>query len=193
MASKLARLAVAVGALAACFNAAGCAAPTAPDPLDLGDYGAVSATMLDDGGGHEAYHVTVQASQLQPGAYYEVSNAITTIQGDIPANTRIDVIDGRLVVEGNIEDGATVTAEMPVRYARYRSGGKGSHGYTTREFGLLHPENTTPGIIVTGSIGKDAKVISNAGVQAECSVFGAKVKSDYGRPINITARAQFKC
>ncbi len=55
----------------------------------------------------------MQASDLQESGKYAFGNGLLVVDGDVPANSRIHVEDGKLFIAGDVGEGARVSASVP--------------------------------------------------------------------------------
>ncbi len=191
-------------ALSACFLAAsltGCG----PSPQHLGDmakdpglHGATVVTMVYKDAAPEKV-LTVDAHALKTDSRYVYDGSLV-VKGDVPANTEIDVSNGKLEVTGNVGSGDKLDVQLPVIthdetniVLMPMSMSCGTNCTTTYlmpmpvtstvEDGLAHPNDPGPAVKVVGAIGNKVTINTNGGIQAGSWGTEFKARTGYGRPL----------
>ena len=180
-----------------------------PAPQQLGDaakdpalHGASSVTMVYTDAAPERV-LTVDGGGLKPDSRYVYDGSLV-VRGNLPANTEVDVTNGKLEVTGNVGDGSRIDVRLPV-LTHTESGmilmpmtmSCGQNCTTTYlmpmpttntvEDGLAHPGDTEPAVKVDGVIGNKVHVTTNGGIQAAGWGTEFKAGTGYGRTLQQVA------
>lgn len=123
-------------------------------------------------GGPRQYMTRISGAALHEKESYAASGRLE-IDGDVPAHVSITVRDGKLVVNGNVGDGARIDVSQPIathneRYPDFCYGydfmaGKFKYSYKftgcdhTVVDGLRY-DDPDPAVSITGSAGQDVRI-----------------------------------
>lgn len=138
----------------------------------------------------------VKGSALKSGSSYRMKEGILVIEGNIPPNTSVAVDNGRIEVTGNVGDKVELLAHMPERthsesytYTDMMPAGDGMVIPITQIKTHYVPDglkykSDDKGIDIHGSVGKDVKIESNAGVHVSGAVqFPTNIESGWGKVV----------
>ena len=197
--TKAAKKAVMGAVLLSTVFLSACGYPSHQLGQEQGLQGSVAVEQMYDGAA-PSNHLTVDGAQLQPKNHYDYDGGALTIRGSVPAQTEINVPNGRLEVTGNVGDKSEISANLPVlthqqsyTYTTFMMVGKVMipqvhTGTRTIEDDLAFPDDTHPGVQVNGSIGNKVQVSTNGGIQAGYWGTEFRVQTGYGRTLQQVPR-----
>ncbi|MBU0800263.1 MAG: hypothetical protein KKA05_04595 [Alphaproteobacteria bacterium] len=112
---------------------------------------------------------TVDGTELQPDTNYIFEGGLI-INGEVPANVSIVANNGKLIVNGNVNDSTELVAEVPVETSTYTTssrigmGPMHSTSTHTRFEGYTYESDTGPSLIINGDVQSGAFLFSNHGI-----------------------------
>ena len=170
--SLLKKFAIAATAALPLLGLAGCGQPT----IDLCAPNAQGQTIGDSSysqifkdAANDGRVCIVQGSDLQDSARYAFDGGLLIIDGDVPANSRINVEDGKLFITGDVAEKARVSASVPEEIRSYTTLIPMFTGKTTIMIpqthytfeGFTYANDHDAAVVIGGDVGDKAVVISN--------------------------------
>ena len=189
----MSRIAAKFGILSLAFLAVtGCGTPQriGPDAETASLKGETKKEILFTNGTY-GDHVFLNGDSLKPSTSYFADNINLTINGNFPTESVLTLNGGKLEITGNVGDHSEIRVHLPTATHRekYRKYSPVHKRRVTRrrtvEDSLAYGADKTPGIIIGGSVGNNSKLISNAGIDAECANSSVKMATGWNRPILV--------